>query len=940
MNRFKRWISRWHSPLARRLALGVILFSLAVTLVLTALQLYGEYRNDVRSIERDLDQVEQVHLKAMTRSLWATNLNEVRLQLEGLTQIPNFRYAAVFEGDRLWAETGRRDARNTIERRYPMRYWHRDTNSLIGTLTVVASLDGVYEQLVQHAIVILASNAFNTFLVAGFTLTFFYWLVTRHLLGITEYLRQLRPGVTQYPLRLGRARSHRLDELDELTGAVNRLQEETREAMSSLRESERRIHAIADYTYNWENWVGTDGRLVWVNASVERITGYTPAECLAMEDFPLPLVAPGDRERATVEFAGAVQGGRGGGFEFRLRRKDGSVVWASAAWQPIYGVNGEPLGHRSSVQDISERKRAELLLAEKLAALERAEDSLRQLLTLSQQERARLDLLLSAMTIGVLFEDKDKRVLYHNPAFRRMWLIPEELDIKGMDTREALRYSGNALARPDHFSRHILQVLSTHEVSEVFEIVMADGRVVTQLSYPVRDPEDRFLGRLWIFEDVTRERQTAEQLIYLAERDSLSGLYNRHRFQEELGRMVAEAGRRNSQGALLFFDLDEFKYVNDTFGHRAGDSMLIRVAGEVSGLIRRNEIFARLGGDEFAVLMPDVTIQDAERLAERIIRAIAQIPFRFDGQNLRLTTSLGIAIYPLHGGNAEDLVTHADTAMYQAKEAGKNAWRLYRADLDASRELLGRLNWQERIANALDKNLFVLHFQGVYRASDQQLSHLEALVRMVDEGTSGQLIMPGHFIDVAEKTGKIADIDRWVIREAVRRLAGSDRVPPIAVNISGRTFDDPRMPQFIAETLKAEGVAPHRLIVELTETAAVSDLHDAQRFIEALHNNGTSVCLDDFGTGFASFAYLKHLRAQTLKIDGLFVRDLPNEFDNQVFVKSIVDVARGLRKVTVAEFVEDAETLEMLRRFGVDFVQGYHLDTPRADHPALGPDGA
>jgi EAL domain-containing protein (putative c-di-GMP-specific phosphodiesterase class I) len=206
---------------------------------------------------------------------------------------------------------------------------------------------------------------------------------------------------------------------------------------------------------------------------------------------------------------------------------------------------------------------------------------------------------------------------------------------------------------------------------------------------------------------------------------------------------------------------------------------------------------------------------------------------------------------------------------------------------------------------------------------------------MIDENNPAQIIMPGHFIGYAEKSGKIRDIDRWVIAESVRLLARSEKLPPLAVNISGRSFDDPTLPQYIAECLRASGVEPSRLLVELTETSAVTDLHDAQRFIEALRHTGCTVCLDDFGTGFSSFAYLKHLRADVLKIDGLFIRDLPNDRDNQVFVKSIVDVARGMHKATVAEFVEDAETLAMLKEFGVDMVQGYHLDTPRDNHPAI-----
>jgi diguanylate cyclase (GGDEF)-like protein/PAS domain S-box-containing protein len=755
------------------------------------------------------------------------------------------------------------------------------------------------------------------------------WL-TRNLEQLAVASRQVAAGDFHVNLPV-RSR----DEVGALTEAFNTMSGAIRQKLTELQAGNARLHAIADYTYGWENWFAPEGKLLWVNPSVERLTGYTQAECQAMAGFPFSVMAKEDVERARVEFQQAARGGTGSNFEFRVRRKDGSEFWAAASWQPIYGVRGEFLGHRSSIWDISERKHFELALQEKVTALEQSEEKQKLLVRTTREEQARLNHLLSAMNIGILFEDGQHRVVYSNPAFRRVWLIPESIDLLGRTTKEVMQHSANILSRPDNFSKHILDVLGTHEVSENFEIVLSDGRVLTQLSYPVHDAEERFIGRLWIYEDVTRERQTAEQLIYLAERDSLTGLYNRHRFQMELGRKLAETERRRSQGALLFFDLDEFKYINDTFGHRAGDAMLIRVAGEVGALVRRNEVIARLGGDEFAVLMPDAEEAQAVQLAERIIRAVSQIPFRFEQQNLRLTTSLGIALYPQHGSDTEELVARADAAMYQAKDAGKNAWRIYRPESDASREMLDRLSWQERIRHALENNLLRLHYQGVYRAADGTLSHLEVLVRMLDETDPERIIMPGHFIGYAEKSDKIRDIDRWVIAESVKMLARSPDMPSLAVNISGRSFDDPTLPQYIAEQLSQRRVAPARLLVELTETSAVSDLHDAQRFIEALRQTGCLVCLDDFGTGFSSFAYLKHLRADVLKIDGLFIRDLPNDRDNQVFVKAIVDVARGMRKATIAEFVEDAETLEMLRHFGVDMAQGYHLDMPRGNHPAV-----
>jgi diguanylate cyclase (GGDEF)-like protein len=469
------------------------------------------------------------------------------------------------------------------------------------------------------------------------------------------------------------------------------------------------------------------------------------------------------------------------------------------------------------------------------------------------------------------------------------------------------------------------------------EIAMSDGRLIARSGHPVRDTMQQLVGYLWLFQDVTRERQTANQILYLAERDPLTGLYNRHRFQEELVRMLTGGERRQRRVALLFFDIDEFKHVNDNFGHRAGDALLIRVAGEVSAQVRRNELFARLGGDEFAILAPDISDEDASAFADRIVRAIGRIPFSFEGNNLRLTCSLGLAVYPDHAATAEDLVAHADAAMYQAKEAGKNTWRMYRKDSGASRQMIERLSWNERIEDALEHHLLRLHFQGVFACGDLELRHVEALVRMVDRADPERVIMPGSFIPVAEKTGKILDIDRWVIAACVRALARQPKVGAIALNISGRSLSEPGLPHFIIDELQRHAVHPGRLIVEVTETSAVSDLHDAQRLIDALRQAGCRVCLDDFGSGFSSFTYLKHLDVDMLKIDGQFIRDLPADRSNQVFVRAMVDVARGLRKTTVAECVEDAHTLEMLRAFGVDYAQGYHLEMPQAQHPALQP---
>ena len=756
-----------------------------------------------------------------------------------------------------------------------------------------------------------------------------FWL-TRSLTRITHASEGLAAG--DLNLRLPVESS---DEVGRLTQAFNSMANVLQGRIKALAESEAKFTAIADYSYDCELWISPEGKLIWINPRVLDMFGHTPEECLGIQNFPAPFISGPDVGRTVRQVRRGLRGNSGADYEFRARRKDGSEFWAAADWRPIYDSRGGYLGIRISIRDITQRKEAEQRLESTVVELRDSQAVQQDYLTRARDEHARLSALLGAMDAGILFVSHDDKVVYSNPAFTRIWMVAPGARLIGRNPEEVLAGSACVLARPEEQAKRILHRPRAGEILGTLEIQMADGRLITQQVHSVEDVYGRPVGHLWLFEDVTRARQTADQLIYLAERDALTGLYNRHRFNEELGRMTAEAERHGSRVVLLFFDLDEFKYINDTFGHRAGDAMLIRVAGEVAGQVRRNEIFARLGGDEFAILVPDISDEMLQALADRITQSIAHVRFDFEDRSLRLTTSLGIALFPDHADNAEDLIARADTAMYQAKDAGKNAWRIYRSDLDTTQQMVTRRSWNDRILHALENDLMDLQFQGVYSTVDRALSHFEVLVRMRDKDQRSVQIMPARFIPMAEKSGKILDIDRWVLRESIQMLADVKSIPALAVNISGRSFDEPMLPQYIAEQLKRYGVAPRRLLVELTETSTVADLHDAQRFIEALHQTGCGVNLDDFGTGFSSFAYLKHLQVDSVKIDGLFIRNLPNDADNQLFVQAMVAVARGLHKTTIAECVEDEETLGMLKSLEVDCVQGFYLERPRSDHPLL-----
>jgi diguanylate cyclase (GGDEF)-like protein/PAS domain S-box-containing protein len=718
----------------------------------------------------------------------------------------------------------------------------------------------------------------------------------------------------------------------ELARSLNAIVAKLAERVEALRQSESRFHAIADYTYSWETWLNAEGRLIWTNASVERVTGYTAMECLLAPDFPKFLVHPEDwpkvRDRAKVASPGA----RGQDFEFRILRKDGTAVWVISSWQPIHGENGANLGIRESVLEIQRRKEADLKLRDTVAELQQSKDLQQRYFDGLQAEHAQLSSLLSVMNLGVLFMDRARKVGYCNLMFKRMLRLSDNEELVGTSDIDLAERILSICADRDTTLARMRRALSSRKVSDPFEFEINDGKIMSAISCPVPgETKGKFAGRMWLLEDVTQRHEAAEKLIYLAERDALTGLFNRHRFQEELERTLAEASRRGCQLGLLSFDLDGFKPVNDNFGHQAGDSVLVRVAEEISAIVRRNEIFCRLGGDEFAILTLDVQERELMGLAERVVNTIAQIPFLFSGNTVRITTSMGIAIYPQHAANATELIAHCDSAMYRAKASGKNIWSVYQGGSEASTEQETRLSMNERINHAIETGLLRLEYQGVFDINDGHLAHQEALLRMVDRDGGARRIMPDAFIPNAERSGKILEIDRWVITQAIERLGQSAQAVPVAINISGRSFDAPELPRFIADELKRCGVEPKRLYIELTETSAVSDLVDAQRFIGALRETGCRVCMDDFGVGFSSFAYIKHLKVDILKIDGMFIRNLPHDIDNQVFVKAIVDVARGLNKITIAESVEDAATLDMLRRFGVNLVQGYYLELPHEE---------
>jgi diguanylate cyclase (GGDEF)-like protein len=435
--------------------------------------------------------------------------------------------------------------------------------------------------------------------------------------------------------------------------------------------------------------------------------------------------------------------------------------------------------------------------------------------------------------------------------------------------------------------------------------------------------------------DITERKHAERRIAWLADHDPLTGLVNRRRFEDVLQRALRDGlSQGDAFGALMYIDLDQFKLINDTMGHSAGDRVLEAFAGNLARLGTsiapgRRTLAARLGGDEFAVIIEGVDRDGALTASERLVEGLARLEYTAGSEVFRITSSIGVALYPEHGLGFQELMQNADLAMYQAKGLGEGRVQLFNGGEVMRSRMARRLRWKERIDEALANDLFTLNFQPILSLAKGRITHYEALVRML--GADGETIPPAEFIPVAESTGQITRIDCRVLElvfAAWERLRDAGSGAGMHVNLSARAFQTSEWWAMVNDLLESYDADPAGLVFEITETAAVADLKNARALMEAMREKGCRFALDDFGVGFSSFNYVKELPVDLVKIDGAFITRLSERRDSQVVVRALVDVARGFGKRTVAEFVDSPETLRMLQRLKVDYAQGFHVGRP------------
>jgi diguanylate cyclase (GGDEF)-like protein/PAS domain S-box-containing protein len=665
------------------------------------------------------------------------------------------------------------------------------------------------------------------------------------------------------------------------------------------------------------------GKISYANDAVAQLTGYSVDEVLELPSFMAlspPSYAAAMEEARVRRLAGSDEPNE---WDTVINRKDGTRVDIEVA---ISYVDGEPSLMVALLRDVTRRKDAERAVGHAKAQLSESE--------------ARHSVVLNALQEGVVMIDRLGRVLAANPAAERI-LDPDGGDVIGGTISNPDWQATNEDGSPMPIEEFPVSItLATGEPcsDRVLALRRPDGTqtwIAVNTQGVFQSGEELPRAVVASITDVTERRSFEAELRFLADHDALTGLPNRRRFHDELQRHLAFTARYGGEGAVLLFDLDNFKYLNDTQGHKAGDQYLVSLARVLQERLRQTDVVARLGGDEFGVLLPAAGPVQARRVAELLAEAVREHAPLVAGQPVKLSTSIGIACFGHSAADPDELLAAADLAMYDAKEAGRDKIGMASAESIDERSLKARMQWLDRLKRALAEESFIVFCQPIAQIASGETSQYELLLRMEDE--NGQIVPASAFLATAERFDLVQEIDRWMIRKAIRLIAehaAAGREYKLEVNISAKSIGDPDLTELIEHELAETGINPSLLILEITETTAIANMDEAVDFATRLSRLGCGFALDDFGRGFGSFYYLKHLPLNYLKIDGDFIRNLAHNLVDQQVVKAVVQVAKALGYKTIAEYVQDEATVLALRHYGVDYMQGYHVGRPRAIRPA------
>ena len=610
---------------------------------------------------------------------------------------------------------------------------------------------------------------------------------------------------------------------------------------------------------------------------------------------------------------------RRGGYDlqYRVIWPDGSEHWLAAKAHIFTDAEGQPDRTLGIIWDITEHMARELMIAE---------------------SRELAEVTLSSIGDGVITTDPFGKTRYLNRVAEQLTGWSNEL-AQGLDIWETLKLVDEHTGEPlDHVAIKCLHQRQAIGISTHAQLVTRDGRriAVEDSAAPIWSRNGDILGAVVVFRDVSHERKLSQQLSWHATHDTLTGLINRREFEHLVAGALHTAKEEGHVHALLYLDLDQFKVINDTCGHAAGDVLLQLLAKMLQGKMRDSDILARLGGDELGVLLPHCPLDHARVIGEQLRQSIRDFRFAWDSRSFELGVSIGIVEINQDSKSMSELLSAADQACYLAKEQGRNRIHLYQESDVMLAQRHGEMLWISRLNEAFAHDYFRLYAMPIVHLHDSPEYHDEVLIRI--RNGQGDLILPGAFIPAAERYDMMLSIDRWVIHAICAHIQSvRDSLPPIeameesrrrtpalySVNLSGMSLADAGLHDYITEQFVQFAIAPEQICFEITETAAIANLPKAQVLMRQLKAMGCRFSLDDFGSGFSSFGYLRALPVDYLKIDGIFVRGIATNAINRAMVKAINEVGHVMGLQTVAEYVENAETLAIIRELGIDYAQGY-----------------
>ncbi|MCT7958395.1 EAL domain-containing protein [Laspinema palackyanum] len=755
-------------------------------------------------------------------------------------------------------------------------------------------LQGTQLNLYDRGVGIALLSVFNTILLA----IAIGW--NAHTLSIMDARRE-QAERERYLMAIAAART---EELQKTLIELQQAQIEQKQAEQKYRSIfENAVEGIFQSTLN--------GRYITANPMLAQIYGYDgPEELIARVNNIESQIYVDPNRRA--QFVRLVQKNHAfRNFESQVYRKDGSIIWISENARVIRNAEGKIIGYEGTVEDITQRKQAE----------ERLENSL-----------SLLQATLESTADAILAIDRQGHITSYNQKFIDLLPISPSWLSRGT-FKQGLKILLPQLKQPQGCLSQIRKWRESPNLEFWDTLEFKEGRILECYSRPQR-VGNCTVGRVFSFRDITDATRAQQHIRYQAFHDSLTDLPNRTLLNECLVEVLEQAKNRDSGVAVMFLDLDRFKTINDTLGHAIGDKLLQEVAARLKAALGDPNIIARWGGDEFTIILPEISSGVcATQIAEEIIQTFKPA-FFIENHHLHISTSIGIALYPHDGEDGETLIKHADSALYRAKEKGRNTYEVYTHSFDLLASEL--LDLENRLHRALEQGEFMLAYQPKVNIKTGEVKGMEALIRWNHPELG--LVSPAKFIPIAEETGLIMPIGEWVLKTACRQNqawieSGLSEIP-VAVNLSVRQFQEPDLVQKIAQVLEETGLDPQYLTLEITETAAMLDVDFTRKLLRELEQMGVNIALDDFGTGYSSLSYLKQFPLHTLKIDRSFVKDLTEEPADIAIARAVIALGHGLDLNVVAEGVETQEQLDCLRMLDCEEIQGYFFSRPLSSEDA------